>query len=69
MLAEDDSDAAESLQALLSEFGYEVHIVEDGQAALAAASVLQPRVIFLDIGLPARDERLRTRSGTAKADA
>ncbi len=52
MLAEDDADAAESLQALLSDYGYEVHIVKDGRAALAAAFVLQPQVILLDIGLP-----------------
>jgi signal transduction histidine kinase/ActR/RegA family two-component response regulator len=52
MLAEDDSDAAESLEALLSGYGYEVHTVSDGRAALAAAFVLQPQVILLDIGLP-----------------
>ena len=52
MLAEDDADAAESLQALLSDYGYEVHIVKDGRAALAAAFILQPQVILLDIGLP-----------------
>jgi signal transduction histidine kinase/CheY-like chemotaxis protein len=52
MLAEDDADAAESLQALLGSCGYEVHIVKDGRAAIAAALVLQPQVILLDIGLP-----------------
>jgi signal transduction histidine kinase/CheY-like chemotaxis protein len=52
MLAEDDADAAESLQALLATCGYEVHIVKDGRAALAAALVLQPQVVLLDIGLP-----------------
>lgn len=52
MVVEDDPDAAESLQALLRDCGYEVHIVNDGGAALAAAFVLQPEVILLDIGLP-----------------
>ena len=52
MLAEDDADAAESLEALLSDYGYEVHTVSDGRAALAAAFVLQPQVVLLDIGLP-----------------
>jgi signal transduction histidine kinase/ActR/RegA family two-component response regulator len=52
MLAEDDADAAESLQALLNDCGYEVHIVKDGRSALAAAFVMQPQVILLDIGLP-----------------
>lgn len=52
MLAEDDADQAESLQALLATCGYEVHIVKDGRAALAAAVVLQPQVVLLDIGLP-----------------
>jgi signal transduction histidine kinase/ActR/RegA family two-component response regulator len=52
VLAEDDEDAAESLQALLGHCGYDVHIAKDGRAALAAALVLQPQVILLDIGLP-----------------
>jgi two-component system, sensor histidine kinase len=52
MLAEDDADAAESLQALLATCGYEVHVVKDGRAALGAAFVLQPQVVLLDIGLP-----------------
>jgi two-component system CheB/CheR fusion protein len=52
MLAEDDADAAESLEGLLSVCGYDVHIVKDGRAALAAAFVLQPEVVLLDIGLP-----------------
>ena len=52
MLAEDDPDAAESLKALLNDCGYEVHTVSDGRSALAAAFVLQPQVILLDIGLP-----------------
>jgi signal transduction histidine kinase/CheY-like chemotaxis protein len=52
MLAEDDADGAESLQGLLGICGYKVHIVRDGRAAIAAASVLRPQVILLDIGLP-----------------
>jgi signal transduction histidine kinase/ActR/RegA family two-component response regulator len=52
MLAEDDADAAESLEGLLRVCGYDVHIVKDGRAALAAAFVLQPEVVLLDIGLP-----------------
>jgi CheY-like chemotaxis protein len=52
MLAEDDADAAESLQALLNDCGYEVHTVKDGRSAMAAAFVLQPQVVLLDIGLP-----------------
>jgi CheY-like chemotaxis protein len=52
VLAEDDEDAAESLQALLGNCGYDVHIAKDGRAVLAAALVLQPQVILLDIGLP-----------------
>lgn len=55
MLAEDDADAAESLQALLNDCGYDVHIVNDGRAALAAAFVLRPQVVLLDIGLPTMD--------------
>jgi CheY-like chemotaxis protein len=52
LLVEDDVDAGESLRLLLSDLGYDVHIVKDGSAALAAAFGLQPQVILLDIGLP-----------------
>ena len=52
MVVEDDPDAAESLQALLRDCGYEVHIVNDGDAALAAAFRFAAEVILLDIGLP-----------------
>jgi CheY-like chemotaxis protein len=52
MLAEDDADSAETLEALLSNGGYEVHTVRDGRTAIAAASVFRPQVVLLDIGLP-----------------
>jgi CheY-like chemotaxis protein len=52
LLVEDDADAGETLEVLLSEFGYETSTVKDASAALTAAVVLQPQVVLLDIGLP-----------------
>jgi signal transduction histidine kinase/CheY-like chemotaxis protein len=52
LLVDDDADAGETLEMLLSEFGYEIHTVKDAPAALTAAFVLQPQVVLLDIGLP-----------------
>ncbi len=52
MLAEDDADSAETLQAILSNEGYDVQTVKDGRSAIKAASVFRPQVILLDIGLP-----------------
>ena len=42
-LVDDDADAGETLEVLLSEFGYEIHTVKDAPAALTAAFVLQPQ--------------------------
>jgi len=52
LLAENDPDAGESLQALLNSCGYEAHLAKDGPAALTVAFALQPQIILLDIGLP-----------------
>jgi CheY-like chemotaxis protein len=66
LLAENDADAGESLQALFNQNGYEAHLAKDGPAALAVAFDLQPQVVLLDIGLPGMSgfelaQRLRER--------
>jgi CheY-like chemotaxis protein len=68
LIADDNVDAAESLQLLLSLQGHEVEVVHDGIQAMSAAERLNPDVVLLDIGLPGLDglevaRRLRKRHG------
>ena len=55
LIVEDNADAAESTQYLLSSIGHEVQVVADGGAAIEAARRLRPDLILLDIGLPGMD--------------
>jgi CheY-like chemotaxis protein len=52
LVADDNIDAAESLQMLLQFAGHEVHVASDGLLALAAAESLRPHVVLLDLGMP-----------------
>jgi CheY-like chemotaxis protein/anti-sigma regulatory factor (Ser/Thr protein kinase) len=52
LVADDNRDAAVSLEILLSGDGYEVRTVHDGRAALEAAEAFRPHVAILDIGMP-----------------
>ena len=52
LIADDNVDAAESLQMWLQMSGHEVHIALDGVRALAAAESLRPQVVLLDLGMP-----------------
>jgi PAS domain S-box-containing protein len=55
LIVDDNQDAAHSLAKLLSMMGNEVHTAYDGVEAVGAASVFQPDVILLDLGLPKLD--------------
>ena len=52
LVADDNQDAADSLQRILAHLGYEVQVAYDGEAAVAAAERFAPRVAILDIGMP-----------------
>jgi signal transduction histidine kinase/ActR/RegA family two-component response regulator len=52
LIVDDNQDAAESLGILLKMFEAEVHIVNDGIAAVQAFQMYKPSVVLLDIGLP-----------------
>ena len=52
LIAEDNTDSANSMKMLLESMGYEAHVVNDGEAAIKAVGALQPQVILMDIGLP-----------------
>jgi two-component system CheB/CheR fusion protein len=71
LLVEDGVDAAESLAALLELYGHSVAIALDARSAIEQATVLKPRIVLLDLGLPDMDgyeafERLRGLPGLEK---
>jgi PAS domain S-box-containing protein len=66
VVADDDRDAADSLERILRLFGHEVRVAYDGAAAVALAEEFRPRVAVLDITMPGTDgydvaRRLRAR--------
>jgi signal transduction histidine kinase/ActR/RegA family two-component response regulator len=52
LVADDNRDAANSLGSVLRAMGHEVHVVYDGEQALAAAAEFRPDALILDIGMP-----------------
>jgi len=55
LIVEDNSDAAESLQLMLSLAGHEAVAKKDGVSALAALEWFAPEWVLMDIGLPGVD--------------
>jgi PAS domain S-box-containing protein len=55
LVADDNRDAADSLQRVLALFGHEVRVAYDGAAALRVGQEFRPRVAVLDIGMPGTD--------------
>ncbi|HYL88230.1 MAG TPA: response regulator [Burkholderiales bacterium] len=52
LVADDNRDAADSLQRVLALFGHEVRVAYDGTSALRIGGEFRPRVAILDIGMP-----------------
>ena len=52
LIADDNADAAESLQLWLELAGHEVHTALNGPDALHLAATVHPEVVLLDIGMP-----------------
>jgi signal transduction histidine kinase/ActR/RegA family two-component response regulator len=70
LVVDDNVDAAELLNRLLTGAGHEVRSVHDGPAALEALDGFLPQVAVLDVGLPVMDgyelaDRIRERLGAA----
>jgi len=66
LVADDNRDAADSLQRILALYGHEVRVAYDGAAAVNVGEHFRPRVAILDIAMPgtngydvARELRLR----------
>ena len=52
LIADDNLDAAESLQLWLQLAGHEVRIAANGTEALSVAEAFLPEVVLLDLGMP-----------------
>src|SRR4051812_22188540 len=52
LVADDNRDAADSLQRILALFGHEVRVAYDGDSAVREGEAFRPRVAILDIGMP-----------------
>jgi len=55
LVADDNRDAADSLQRVLALFGHEVRVAYDGETAVRISGEFRPRVAILDIGMPGTD--------------
>jgi len=69
LVADDNRDAADSLQRILALYGHEVRVAYDGESALNVGSDFRPRVAILDIAMPGTDgydvaRALRRRQGS-----
>ncbi|HTU61041.1 MAG TPA: response regulator, partial [Polyangiales bacterium] len=70
LVVDDNEDAADLLEEVLSRSGYDVRVAYNGASALPLAAAFAPDVAVLDIGLPNMDgfelaERLAQLSGLA----
>jgi PAS domain S-box-containing protein len=52
VVADDNVDAADSLAVLLRLHGHEVHVANDGAAALSLIEEVRPQIALLDVGMP-----------------
>jgi len=69
LIIEDNTDARESLHAVLASDGHEVHEAADGEAGIEMAERMRPDIVLVDIGLPRVDgyevaRRLRARQAS-----
>lgn len=55
LVVEDERAISDLLRLYISREGFGVHVVADGQSALAAARTMHPVAIVLDVGLPIMD--------------
>ena len=55
LIVDDNVDAAETLQMVVTTLGHEAETVHDGRAALDAARTKRPDLVLLDISMPGMD--------------
>ena len=55
LIADDDANIALALRFLMEKDGYQVRVVADGDAALAAVEKYRPDILILDVMMPRRN--------------
>ncbi|WP_084267869.1 hybrid sensor histidine kinase/response regulator [Azohydromonas lata] len=55
LVADDNSDVAQSMGTLLQLLGHEVHVVYGGEQAVEAVQQMSPEIVLLDLGMPRMD--------------
>ena len=55
LIVDDDSRGRETLEAILTGLGHNLHFAENGFDALKQAKILQPDLILLDVNMPGID--------------
>ena len=68
LVADDNRDAADSLQRVLALFGHEVRVAYDGASAVRISGEFRPRVAILDLGMPGTDGYAVARSLRGQSD-
>jgi len=61
LIADDNTDAAESLAAILRSQGHDTYLASDGRQAVELAQIYRPQIIFMDLGMPHLDGLSATR--------
>ena len=61
VIAEDNADSRDALQALLDAHGYEVRVATDGREAVQRAHEARPDLVLMDIMMPGMDGLEATR--------
>jgi len=55
LAVDDEPNILLSLEYILEQEGYEVHVARDGEEALAVAQEVAPDLILLDVAMPRKD--------------
>jgi DNA-binding response OmpR family regulator len=55
LAVDDEPNILLSLEFILEEEGYDVHVARDGEEALEIAAKVHPDLILLDVAMPRRD--------------
>lgn len=55
LVVDDEPNILLSLEFILEEEGYDVHVARDGEEALEAAEIVRPDLVLLDVAMPRRD--------------
>lgn len=55
LVVDDEPNIVLSLEFLLRQVGYDVHVARDGEAALCAIAEHRPGLVLLDVMMPKRD--------------